>query len=215
MKYELAIFDLDGTILDTIADLTTAVNDGLAKEGLPLRPVDDIRRFVGNGIRLLIERAVPEYTPPALTDRVFAAFRTHYGQHCMDRTRPYEGIVPLLQALRRAGVHIAVVSNKADAAVQPLIARSFGGLAEFVLGEKTGVARKPAPDMAQAAMDFFACPKDQAVFVGDSDVDIQTAANAGIDCISVCWGFRTRQELKAAGAVRLAATPAELQALLL
>ena len=215
VSFQTVIFDLDGTLLNTLDDLHASVNAALGAFSLPLRTREEVRRFVGNGIRLLIERAVPEHTPPALTDRVFAAFRTHYGQHCMDRTRPYEGIVPLLQALRRAGVHIAVVSNKADAAVQPLIARSFGGLAEFVLGEKTGVARKPAPDMAQAAMDFFACPKDQAVFVGDSDVDIQTAANAGIDCISVCWGFRTRQELKAAGAVRLAATPAELQALLL
>lgn len=209
------IFDLDGTLLNTLGDLHASVNAALGAFSLPPRTLEEVRRFVGNGIRLLIERAVPEGTAPALTDRVFDAFRAHYGAHCMDTTRPYDGILPLLEALRRAGIHIAVVSNKADAAVQPLIAHSFGRLAEFVLGEKPGVARKPAPDMAQAAMDFFSCPKAQTVFVGDSEVDIRTAANAGIACISVCWGFRTRAELLAAGAVRLAQTPAELQTLLL
>ena len=142
MRYSVILFDLDGTILNTLDDLAASTNRSLAKNGLPTRSTEEVRRFVGNGIRLLIERAVPSNTPLTLTDRVFDDFRADYAEHCADRTLPYDGIPELLRALRASGARTAVISNKADSAVQELIAHYFPGLFDAVVGERPGVRRK-------------------------------------------------------------------------
>ncbi len=215
MNYRLAIFDLDGTILNTLHDLAASTNAALTALGYPTRSVDEVRRFVGNGIRLLIERAVPAGTPTAQTDEVYRCFMAHYAQHCADTTRPYDGIPELLRALRAAGCRTAVVSNKADSAVQPLCRRYFDGLFDAAVGERPGVRKKPAPDSVNEILRQLAIPRTQAVYIGDSDVDIHTAQNAQMDCISVDWGFRSRAFLVENGASRIVSTPQALQALIL
>ena len=223
--YTLAIFDLDGTILDTLDDLAASVNHALVQNGLPPRTTEEVRGFVGNGIRNLMVRSVcaakgmgvvegaavlPAFSPEmaaaqredilALIDSVHKAFTEHYKNHCADKTRPYPGIPELLRRLRAEGVRLAVVSNKADYGVQELCARYFPGLFDFALGEREGIKRKPEPDSVFAAMRQFGVDSAQTVYVGDSDVDIQTARNAGVDCISVSWGFRSREFLLEHGA---------------
>lgn len=158
MRYSVILFDLDGTILNTLDDLAASTNRALAKNGLPTRSTEEVRRFAGNGIRLLIERAVPSSTPLTLTDRVFDDFRTDYAEHCADRTLPYDGIPELLRALRASGARTAVISNKADSAVQELIAHYFPGLFDAVVGERPGVRRKPAPDAVLEVLRAFRCP---------------------------------------------------------
>ena len=152
MKYQLAIFDLDGTILDTLEDLTISLNVALEQSGYPKRSIEEVRRFVGNGIRKLMERGVPEGTPVSEIDRVHERFTVHYQAHCADHTKPYTGIPELLHALRETGIRTAVVSNKADYAVQELCEQYFPGLFDVVVGERTGIARKPAPDSVQEVL---------------------------------------------------------------
>lgn len=212
---KLVIFDLDGTLLDTLEDLHVAVNHALAAGGLELRSIEETRRFVGNGVRLLVERAVPSGTPREKTDAVFAAFMAYYLIHCTDRTAPYPGVSALLSALRAAGVKTAVVSNKADAAVQTLCERYFPGLYDICVGERPNVRRKPAPDSVNAVLAALGEARSTAVYVGDSEVDIETAKNAGMPCISVTWGFRDREELQAHGAVRFADSAEALRRMLL
>ncbi len=208
------IFDLDGTLLDTLDDLRDALNHALAAHAYPTRTLDETRRFVGNGIRNLVARGVPAGTAEADIDAVFATFKPYYQAHCLDKTRPYEGILELLERLKQTGYPTAVVSNKADAAVQTLCDRFFPGVVDFAVGERQNVRRKPAPDSVFAALDALKVSREQAVYVGDSEVDIQTAHNAGLPCISVAWGFRTEKTLLEAGAERLARTPPELWELL-
>ena len=215
MKYELAIFDLDGTILDTIADLTTAVNDGLAKEGLPLRPVDDIRRFVGNGIHKTIERAVQPGTDAAAIERIYDNFNAYYPEHCADLTRPYPGIRELVERLRAAGVKTAVVSNKVDYGVKKLCDLWYPGLFDMALGERPGIPRKPAPDGVLEVLSALGVPAERSVYIGDSDVDLQTARNAGMDEILVAWGFRGRKALEDCGGRRIVDTAEEIGDLIL
>ncbi len=210
MKYKLAIFDLDGTILNTLEDLADSTNHALKENGLPGRTVEQVRCFVGNGIGKLIERAVPESSDAALIRRVHEAFTAHYKVHCADKTRPYEGIVPLLRALRAAGLMTAVVSNKADYGVQALCEHYFPGLFDFAVGERTGIRRKPNPDSVLEVLTRLKTAKEEAVYIGDSDVDIETAKNAGIPCLSVTWGFRDREFLLRHGAVRLVERPEEI-----
>ena len=244
---KLAIFDLDGTILDTLADLAASTNAALQAHALPLRSVDEVRQFVGNGIRNLIVRAVcaasgvacnermsaagaDSSTEPQaavlvcapadssllpLIDAVHAAFTAHYREHCADRTCAYDGIPALLSALRAAGVHTAVVSNKADYGVQELCARYFPALFDYAVGERADIRRKPAPDSVLHVMGRFGTAPADAVYIGDSDVDIATARNAGIRCISVTWGFRSEGFLRTHGATTLVSSPAELQAAIL
>ncbi len=214
MKYRLAVFDLDGTILDTLEDLADSTNHALAVNGLPGRSIDEVRQFVGNGIRNLIERAVPEGAGEELTDTVFSEFREYYGIHCFDKTRPYEGMLECMEKIRRGGMQVAVVSNKADFAVQELCERFFAGLSDISVGEREGVRRKPYPDSVLHVLDSLGVKKEDAVYIGDSEVDIKTAANAGIDEIAVEWGFRDSEYLRAQGAKVLAKTPAELYTLL-
>lgn len=210
-KYSLAVFDLDGTVLDTLGDLAASTNFALGEYGLPARSIDEVRRFVGNGIRLLIERAVPENTAPETVDGVFEAFRAHYAAHCADTTRAYDGTERLLCDLRTAGIKTAVVSNKADFAVKELCGRYFEGLFDIAVGERENIRRKPAPDSVLEVMKSLSATPGETVYIGDSDVDIMTAKNAGTHCISVTWGFRDRAFLLANGAYDLADTVGELE----
>ena len=210
--YSTYIFDLDGTLLDTLADLASSVNFALRTHGLPEHSLDDVRRFVGNGVRKLMERAVPDGTDNPLFEAAFATFRQHYMAHSLDTTRPYEGIPETLAALKARGCHLAVVSNKMMAATQALCTHFFPDTIDVAIGEDeaAGICKKPAPDTVIAALKALGVGKEQTVYVGDSDVDIQTARNAGLPCISVLWGFRSRDFLQQNGAETFISTPSEL-----
>lgn len=210
MKYKLVIFDLDGTILDTLEDLTDAMNYALGEHGCPLRTIEEVRRFVGNGIRKLIERAVPAGLTEEEISGVHQTFSAYYQEHCADKTRPYEGILPLLKRLRAVGCLTAVVSNKADVAVQPLCRQYYDGLFDYAVGERSGIRRKPAPDAVQEVLRRLQVDAGDAVYIGDSEVDIQTAANAGLDSIIVTWGFRDRTYLESQGGRRFVDRPEEI-----
>ena len=214
MKYHTVIFDLDGTILNTAEDLNGSLNYVLEKYGLPLRTVTETTRFLGNGIRRLIELGAGENVPDETLDAMFADLKTHYKDHCFDQTRPYEGVPELIAALRAAGIKTAVVSNKADFAVRELVERFFPGLFDYAVGEKEGVRRKPCPDSVNEALKVLGVPREQAVYVGDSEVDIATAKNAGMECLSVTWGFRTEADLLVNGATTVVRTVEELRQLL-
>lgn len=210
MKPELVIFDMDGTILDTLEDLKESLNAALAANGFPGRTTEETRRFVGNGIAKLMERAVPAGTSPEATARVLEDFKVHYAAHCADHTHPYAGVLELLARLRADGILTAVVSNKADFAVQILARDYFPGLFDCVLGEKEGIAKKPAPDMVNAVLNTLGVAPAGARYVGDSEVDVETARNSGLAGVFVTWGFRSVETLRAAGAAVLAGTPEEL-----
>lgn len=214
-KYELVIFDMDGTILYTLDDICDGVNASLSKHGLPVRTKDEIRRHIGNGIRHEIESSVPEGTKESMIDAVFHDFHAWYEIHCNDRTRPYDGIVELLEDLKQAGIHCAVVSNKADYAVKELNEIYFKGLLEAGVGEKDGIARKPAPDEVDEVLRLLNMERNRAVYIGDSEVDIETAANAGMDCIGVSWGYRDRKWLQECGAEVIVDDVSQLRQLLL
>lgn len=215
--YQTAVFDLDGTLLDSLCDLHLSINAVLAAHDMPTHSLDDVRRFVGNGIRKLVERAVPAGTDDAQRDAVYEDFCAHYAAHCEDHTGPYAGIPELLAHLRAAGVRLAVVSNKGDFAVQELVSRQFPDTFDAILGENeaAGIRKKPAPDMVEAALARMGASRDGLVYVGDSEVDVQTAANVGCPCASCTWGFRGVDELIAAGATTFVDTPAELERVLL
>ena len=217
MKYRLAIFDLDGTLLDTLDDLTDATNVALRENGYPIHTKKEICAFVGDGIKKLIERAVPLHAGQQDIARVFAAFVAYYTAHCADKTAPYEGIIPLLHALRAAGVKTAVLSNKADHATKALCNLYFAGLFDVVVGEREseGIPKKPAPDGVFAIMRECGTAACDTVYIGDSEVDLVTAKNAGTHVISVAWGFRSVELLRENGAKVFADTPRELEALIL
>lgn len=211
MKKTTYIFDLDGTLLDTLQDLAAAVNFALRKNGMEEHSIDDIRRFVGNGVRKLIERAVPDGSKNPRIDEVFADFRSYYMQHSLDTTKPYDRITEILQELKMRGCKMAVVSNKMMAATQELVAHFFPEI-EVAIGENEaeGIRKKPAPDMVFEALNRLGAEAESAVYIGDSDVDIQTARNAGVLCISVLWGFRNRKFLLEHGAQRFIEKPSEI-----
>lgn len=215
MKYSLAIFDLDGTILNTLEDLKRSLNFALRSCRLPPRSLNEVRRFVGNGIGRLIERGLPIGTPADQMQEVLTVFHAHYEVHCADHTQPYTGIPELLCALRAGGVQTAVVSNKADYAVQTLCRQYFDGLFDRCAGVREGQRHKPFPDTVEQVLTSLQVPKKNAVLIGDSDVDVQTAQNAGLDFIGVSWGFRDRTVLAKAGAKRIVDSPADLKNLLL
>lgn len=212
---KLVVFDMDGTILNTLDDLKDTLNYALGQYHFPARTLEETRAFVGNGIHKLIERAVPEGTDAQTVEKVFDTFLEYYQIHCMDQTRPYPGIVSLLQSLKEAGLLTAVVSNKADAAVQELCERFFLGLFDFAVGEHEGVQKKPAPDMVQLALRTLGTQASDAVYVGDSDVDLATAKNSGLDSIIVTWGFRDREFLESQGVEVFADTPEKVRELCL
>ena len=211
-QYKTYIFDLDGTLLDTLGDLAAATNYALRTHGLPEHSVDDVRRFVGNGVRKLMERAIPDGTDNPRFDETFATFRQYNMAHSLDTTRPYQGIPETLEALKARGCRLAVVSNKMLAATQSLCRHFFPDTIEVAIGEDeaAGIRKKPAPDTVMAALKALGLGKEQAVYVGDSDVDIQTAHNSGLPCISVLWGFRSRDFLLQNGAETFISTPEEL-----
>lgn len=215
MQYQLAIFDMDGTILNTLQDLTNSLNAALAKSGYPQHTAEEVRFFVGNGIRKLIERGVPAGTPVEQIDTVHHDFTAHYQVHCADTTQPYDGIPELLQTLRRAGCKTAVVSNKADYAVQELCKQYFDGMFDFAVGEREQILKKPAPDSVNEVLQKLQIDRRQAVYIGDSDVDIQTAKNAAMDGIFVEWGFRSKEFLLEHGAVLTVSTPNEIAHIIL
>lgn len=213
--YDTVIFDLDGTLLDTLQDLADSANYALNLRGLPTRTLDEVRSFVGNGVGTLIHLALPEGTDPDTETRCLADFRAHYTLNMAHKTAPYAGILDLLDALRADGIRLAVVSNKFDSAVKGLCEDYFGDRIQAAAGESAGVARKPAPDTVFHVLEVLGADAARAVYVGDSDIDIDTARNAGLPCLSVSWGFRDAAFLTAHGAQRIVDTPEELKDLLL
>ena len=211
MHYQTYIFDLDGTLLDTLDDLAAATNYALRTHGMPEHTTDDIRRFVGNGVRLLMERAVPGGAANPQFEAAFSTFRAYYSAHSLDRTRPYDGITETLRRLKTKGCRLAVVSNKFMSATQTLVAHFFPEI-EVAIGEHEaeGIRKKPAPDTVIEALRQLGVTKNAAVYVGDSDVDVATAQASGLPCISVLWGFRDREFLLAQGATTLVESPSQL-----
>lgn len=204
------IFDLDGTLLDTLDDLCASVNHALSAHRLPQRSRAEVRAFLGNGIRRLMRQAVPPGMPDDRFEPVFATFRSHYMEHCLTHTAPYDGILPLLSRLKERGTHTAIVSNKLDPAVQTLRTRFFAGLIPLAVGESATVRRKPAPDALLAVMDRLGATPGTTVYVGDSEVDLEAARRAGVKCLSVLWGFRDEDTLRQAGATTLVAHPLDI-----
>ena len=210
--YKTFIFDLDGTLLDTLGDLAAAVNYALREHGMPEHSIDDVRRFVGNGVRKLMERAIPDGTANPEFEATFATFRQYYMAHSLDTTRPYDGIPEMLAALKARGCRLAVVSNKMMAATQELCQYFFPDTIEVAIGENEaeGIRKKPAPDTVFAALRQLGVGEEDAVYVGDSDVDLETARQSGLPCISVLWGFRDRDFLIKHGAKTFVSAPQEL-----
>ena len=210
--YSTYIFDLDGTLLDTLEDLAAAVNYALRQHGMPEHSVDAVRCFVGNGVRLLMERATPDGAANPSFEKVFETFRQYYMAHSLDTTKPYEDIPQVLASLRARGCRVAVVSNKMMAATQELCRYFFSDTVEVAIGEDeaSGIRKKPAPDTVEVALQSLGVGKEGAVYVGDSDVDIMTARHAGLPCISVLWGFRDKTFLQEHGATTFITRPGEL-----
>lgn len=209
--YNTFIFDLDGTLLNTLDDLAASVNYALRTHGMPERTLDEVRSFVGNGVRLLMKRAIPEGSANPRFEETFATFRAYYMEHSLDTTRPYDGIPEMIHALKQRGCRLAVVSNKFYAATQELIRHFFPEIT-VAIGEHEaeGIRKKPAPDTVFEALRQLGVGKEKAVYVGDSDVDLQTARNSGLPCISVLWGFRDHDFLLAHGATTFISHPEEL-----
>lgn len=214
MKCRLAIFDMDGTILNTIEDLTVATNYALKKHGLPEVTVEEEYYFVGNGLYTTAKRATPEGTDEAMVQAVYEDLFAFYKEHNEDHTRPYEGITDVIRKLREAGIKTAVVSNKADYAVQSLVEKYFPDCFDKAMGETKGFALKPEKDMVDEILKCIGVSKEEAVYIGDSNVDLLTAENAGMDCIAVSWGFRGREKLTEYGAKTIVDRPEELLVLL-
>ncbi|MBQ6363713.1 MAG: HAD-IA family hydrolase [Lachnospiraceae bacterium] len=208
-RYDIVVFDMDGTVLDTLEDLTDAVNVVLRRHGLPEKERAEVRRFLGNGARRLLELSLPEGTDEETVRQYIAEFLTEYQQHCDDHTKPYDGIVPLLRTLKSRGVKTAVVSNKADAAVQKLCRTCFPDCFDYAAGEIAGIPRKPAAEPVLLAIKTLKTA-GRAVYVGDSEVDAATARNAGLELIAVSWGFRDREELEELGIRKIADSPEQL-----
>ena len=215
MKYQAVLFDMDGTVLDTLDDLCDSINHSLAEFSLPQVSREHVRQCLGNGAAFLVSHSIPAGSSPELEADVLAFYKPWYDAHCLIKTAPYEGILPMMQALKEQGLRLAIISNKPDRAVQELSDAFFPGLLELSVGESPSVRRKPAPDTVLTAASQIGLSVDKCVYVGDSEVDLQTARNAGMDCISVTWGFRDEAQLIEAGASVLVRTPEELESLLL
>ena len=210
MSYKAVLFDMDGTLLDTLEDLRDSTNHVLRQMDYPERSLEEMRRFVGNGAEKQIRRAVPEQTDEATVDTVLAEMKRHYSKNYHNKTKPYVGIPEILQRFQEEGYPMAIVSNKAGSVVTLLRELYFDKLIPVAVGEMPGVARKPAPDMVYEGMKRLGVGRENAVYIGDSEVDLQTARNAGLPCLSVTWGFRTEAQLIEAGAQKLCHTPEEL-----
>lgn len=194
---DTVVFDLDGTLLDTLNDLANSVNYALAKHRLPTRTIPEVRRFLGNGIRYLMKKSVGDNMQDDCEfEPIFQSFRSHYVEHCLDTTQPYPGIMPLLKALKQRGIKMAIVSNKLHPAVQELAHRFFEGYISSAVGESLTVRRKPNPDAVLAALNELGSTPNNAIYVGDSEVDLETSKNAGLRCALVTWGFRDESFLR-------------------
>lgn len=210
MTYNTVIFDMDGTILNTLEDLKDSLNYALDQMGYPSRTLDEVRMFVGNGARLLIERAVPAGTTKEACDKCLEIYGKHYATNMQNKTRPYDGILDLLEELKDRNYKLAIVSNKFDASVKALCKDHYDEYIKVAIGESQNVARKPAPDSVYTAMKELGSKGEESIYIGDSDVDVETAHNAGLKCVGVTWGFRSREILLNAGADYIIDKPMEL-----
>ena len=208
--FDTYIFDLDGTLLSSLEDLAASTNYALRWAGMPERTLEEVRMFVGNGVKLLMERAIPDGQQNPRFEEVYAKFREHYLMHNLDRTRPYDGVLELLAELKRRGKKLAIVSNKFYAATQDLAHHFFADTIEVAIGERENIRKKPAPDTVLEALRQLGASKDGAVYIGDSDVDVMTAKNSGLPCISVLWGFRDKEFLIEHGATLFIEKPYQL-----
>ena len=215
MKYKLVIFDLDGTVLDTLGDLANAVNAALEMHSFPTHSVEQVRVMVGNGVANLIKRATPEGTSEEKRAQILADFKAYYREHVNDITKPYDGILKLLKALKDTGVKVGINSNKYDLALQSLCHIHFEGLYDYAVGESEITPRKPDPTAAKRIMEAMGAAPEETIYIGDSNVDLNTAANAGVDSAWVSWGFRKRHEMEGCIITNAFDTAEELQAFLL
>lgn len=209
MRYDAIFFDLDGTVMDSLQDIVDAVNHTMRYFGLPEHTPEQLKPHLGWGVGHLMHSILPGF-PEARIDEILGHYRPYYARHAGDKSRPFDGILPMLARLKAEGLVLAILSNKPDAAVQPLASQYFSGLVELAVGELETVRRKPHPDMVYAAARRLNVPLDRCLYVGDSEVDIDTADNAGIDCACVTWGFRTQDQLRRAGATVIVDTTEEL-----
>ena len=211
----LCIFDLDGTLVDSIPDITVSLNVALVDCGLPVLTEEEVKRIVGRSVAYMCEHATPADRRDEW-ENVLAAFKKHYGVHCCDRTRAYEGVQRMTQKLRAAGLTLAVVSNKPHAEAVKVVSALFPrDRFSMILGRTDRFALKPAAEPLRFVIDYFGVPDPEVVYVGDSEVDIEFANNAGVDCVSVSWGYRTRAELTENGALVIADDPEEVADLVL
>ncbi|EFB92125.1 MAG: HAD family hydrolase [Prevotella bivia] len=209
-EYDTYIFDLDGTLLCTLEDLAASTNYALRKNGMPEHSIDEIRMFVGNGVKKLMQRAIPNGENNPKFEQTYALFRQHYLEHNLDTTHPYEGIPELLAELKRRGKHLAIVSNKFYTATQELARHFFPDTIEVAIGERETIKKKPAPDTVIEALKQLGVTAERAVYIGDSDVDIMTAKNCNLPCISVLWGFRDKNFLIEHGGTTFVHHPKEI-----
>lgn len=214
MKFDTIIFDLDGTILYTLEDLTDSVNMVLDSEGYPLRKMEEVRNSIGEGYRRLIEKSLPPASSASEIDRCTKFFRKIYYENMANKTKPYEGILPLMQKLKKLDIKIGVVSNKMDEATKEACSHYFKGYIDVAIGDNPLRKRKPAPDNVYEVLGQLGSLKDTTIFVGDSNVDIQTAKNAGLVCVGVSWGYRTKDVLVSEGADFIIDKPDELLTIL-
>lgn len=210
MKYDLIIFDMDGTILNTLEDLKNSLNYVLQQAGYQTRTLEEVRTFVGNGIRKTIERALPSDIEEEKIDELFSLFMNYYAIHNTDNTKPYNGVIDLLKELKHLGYKTAVVSNKQDSAVKSLCKKFFTGLFDVEIGEKENIAKKPDPDEVNEVLKILNIDRTKSIYIGDSEVDIQTAQNSKMKSIIVDWGFRDRKFLYEHGAEVIVSNPSEI-----
>lgn len=215
MKKKLIIFDMDGTILNTIDDIAGAVNYILKKYNKPTKKVEEVKFFVGNGLRKTMERSILPEVNDSWIDRIYPELTAYYKEHANEQTGPYDGIVEVIRKLRKAGYRLAVVSNKRQEAVDVLCKEFFRDCFDVAMGDREGIQIKPAPDMVDSVLAHLGIERREAVYIGDSDVDIMTAQNAGLDCISVSWGFRDREFLVSHGGTTIIDKPEELETIFL
>lgn len=209
-EFETYVFDLDGTLLETLKDLAASTNFALRQYDMPEHSIEDVRMFVGNGVKKLMERAIPHGLDNPKFEEVYATFRQHYLNHNLDTTKPYDGIPELLRELKGRGKKLAIVSNKFYAATQDLARHFFPDTIKVAIGERENIKKKPAPDTVVEALRQLGVSKEGAVYIGDSDVDIMTARNSGLPCASVLWGFRDKEFLLEHGATFFAEKPEDL-----
>ncbi len=209
-KYDTVIFDLDGTLLDTLEDLADSVNNIMSLYGFPCREICEVRSFVGNGVARLIELSIPDGKGNPQYNKCLADFRCHYSGNMQNKTGAYEEIPDLLEELSKAGYKLAIVSNKFDRAVKGLNQVYFEKHIKVAIGESDNIKRKPAPDTVFQALEELGSSPEKAIYVGDSEVDVETAKNSGIPCVGVTWGFRDREVLEEKGADYIIDSPREL-----